>query len=260
MNKSELIKKLKKLGIKVVKGKYVKKSQIISLARKNKKNRKTIAHIPRGNISAKVDCTYDEINNQFAHSTYAPDTYYVDFQKLPECVQKEFEKVAPEIDDSRYTVNTPTAFLRFVAKTKDGAELAMEIHLGEISEEDREDEEGADNIADEMKATFDWDMQDVYFEVLEYPKERVEGAELTVKTTGGKTVKVDREKLKNVGNTNGRDIKCRKCKEPFENYYVVEDFTDEEIEDYVLLGPQMDDPHGEPTRVAALDGCPACGE
>lgn len=85
-------------------------------------------------------------------------------------------------------------------------------------------------------------------------------AGLTVKTTDGETATVDRKDLHNVGNTNGRDVKCKKCKEPYENLFVLEDFTDEEFENFVVMGPQSDDPHGEPTRIAALDGCPACGE
>ena len=67
-----------------------------------------------------------------------------------------------------------------------------------------------------------------------------------------------RQQYHNVGNTNGRDIKCRVCKEPYENIYVLEDFTDKEWKSYVLLGSQLDDPCGEPTRISALQGCPCC--
>ena len=69
---------------------------------------------------------------------------------------------------------------------------------------------------------------------------------------------MDRNKLKNVGNTDGRDVYCIKCQEPYENLYVLEDFTDEEFKSFVVLGPQMDDEFGENTRIAALNGCPSC--
>jgi hypothetical protein len=232
---------LKKLGI-AIKDNMVKKSQV------EKAIAKVVLAIPSASTPAvKVDCTYDEIVKD-AHTTHAPNTYYLDFQKLPECVKDEFEKVSPEIDHGRYTVYKYTAFLRLNVITKDGAELSMEITLGDIelnpqyqyvidldergifkchvdsedgdtvweaSSEDDEDGEFApvrdgfmkhtkdvdglekylkelkiinedasltmddisdrdderENVADEMDATFDWRMQDVYFEVDEYPEE-----------------------------------------------------------------------------------------
>ena len=70
--------------------------------------------------------------------------------------------------------------------------------------------------------------------------------------------RIDRQALDNVGNTNGRDIKCRSCKEPWENAGIVSDFTQEELNEFVVLGAQSDDEYGEKTRIVALNGCPGC--
>jgi len=68
-----------------------------------------------------------------------------------------------------------------------------------------------------------------------------------------------REKYQVVGNTNGRDVFCKKCGEPFENLYILEDFTDEEWTRFVVFGTQLDDEGGdELTRIAGLNGCPSC--
>lgn len=69
---------------------------------------------------------------------------------------------------------------------------------------------------------------------------------------------INRKILQNVGNTNGRDISCSNCHEPYENCYILDDFTDEELNDYVVLRAQLDDHGGKKTRIAALNGCPAC--
>jgi len=165
MNKKTQVKKdLAKLGI-PVHGNYVKKSDI----------KKALAYVPGEGGTIDVQCYYDDILKD-AHKTYAPDTYYVDYSKLPACIKEEFEKVEPTIDDSSYTVHVPTAFLRVVVKTLDGAELNMESNLGEINleeneDEDRDEDEEMANIAGEMKATFDWRLQDVYFEVTEGPQQ-----------------------------------------------------------------------------------------
>jgi hypothetical protein len=82
---------------------------------------------------------------------------------------------------------------------------------------------------------------------------------MEIKTIRGTSVHIaSRKELLNVGNTNGRDIKCKKCREPYENMYVAEDFSDEELEAFAVLGPQLDDPYGKETRLAHLDGCPEC--
>lgn len=69
---------------------------------------------------------------------------------------------------------------------------------------------------------------------------------------------INRSSLQNIGNTNGRDIKCRKCKEPWENCHIVDDFSQDELNEFVILGSQEDDEFGEPTRIIGLSGCPAC--
>ena len=71
---------------------------------------------------------------------------------------------------------------------------------------------------------------------------------------------VSRESLDNVGNTNGRDIKCSACGEPYENLYVVEDFSQEELNRFVVLGPQLDEDEfsESKSRIIGLKGCPSC--
>lgn len=75
---------------------------------------------------------------------------------------------------------------------------------------------------------------------------------------GAERPRINRAALDNVGNTNGRDVKCQKCGEPWENYGIVHDFTQRELDRFVILKPQFDDPAGERSRIAALSGCPAC--
>lgn len=70
----------------------------------------------------------------------------------------------------------------------------------------------------------------------------------------------NRADLRNVGNTNGLDVYCTKCGEPWENCAVIDDFTDEEFERFVELDSQLDDPYGPATRIARLNGCPECEE
>jgi hypothetical protein len=135
-----------------------------------------------------VDCMLSEIVDP-AHKTYAPDTYYVDFGKLPKCIKDLFEKVEPQVENSRYTAGEDIAYMRIAVRTKDDAEIDMEIHLGDISlvgdddedsllDEDEAEERDLDEEmamqADEMKATFDWRLQDVYFEVIQEPEESEE--------------------------------------------------------------------------------------
>ena len=184
INKLQIRKELEQLGIKVIMGNYVKKSQVKKLL----SSKKVKAHIPAKGKPIKLPCKYNEIANKFSHQTHAPDCYYIDFGKLPECIQTQFEKTKPVVDVSRYTVYEPIAFLRFVVETTDDAEINMEVHLGKIEREEREeegDEESAEDLleaeedeeesqkytADEMKATFDWRVQDVYFEVVRGPEE-----------------------------------------------------------------------------------------
>lgn len=65
-------------------------------------------------------------------------------------------------------------------------------------------------------------------------------------------------KLRIVGNTNGRDVKCRKCQEPWENLHIVDSIGEDfEIEDLVM-GPQQDDPYGPKSRIIGVNRCPAC--
>jgi hypothetical protein len=118
-----------------------------------------------------------------AHKTYAPATYYVDYEKLPKCIKELFEKVEPQVENSRYTVGEDIAYMRIAIRTKDDAEVDMEIHLGNINleeseegeeEEERDRDEEMAMQADEMKATFDWRLQDVYFEVVQEPEEAEE--------------------------------------------------------------------------------------
>jgi len=134
---------------------------------------KIVSHVHSSGKPVPVDCMFSDIHDP-AHKTHAPDTFYVDFGKLPQGVKKLFEKAEPEIDSSGYTVHEPTAFLRVSVLTKDKAELSMEIHLGKLSKEDEDDgdeDEDFENQASEMKATFDWRLGDVYFEVGEYPED-----------------------------------------------------------------------------------------
>lgn len=126
------------------------------------------SHVPSAPTKpVTVTCLFKEIEDK-AHSTHAPDTFYIDFGKLPKCVQDLFRKAKPIVDKSHYTVYAPIAYLRVNVITKDGAKLAMESHLGQL---DESDEDSWEDTADEMKATFDWDKQDIYFEVDEYPEE-----------------------------------------------------------------------------------------
>jgi len=174
MDKLSLKKELKSLGINIVKGNYVKRSDVQNIL----SDKKVTAILSYGK-PVKVDCTLAEIETKDAFKTYAPDTYYIDYEKLPECIKKLFEKAKPIVENSRYTVFKPIAYLLASVVTKDGAEVHLEVHLGEIEEEEGYEEGDEDydidayqqNIADEMKATFDWRMQDVYFEIVEYPKE-----------------------------------------------------------------------------------------
>lgn len=72
---------------------------------------------------------------------------------------------------------------------------------------------------------------------------------------------MDRSIYLNAGNSTGRDVTCRKCKEPFEDLYIAEDFTDAEWKRFVKLGPHFDDPDGdEYTCIRGLNGCPGCEE
>ena len=175
MDKLSLKKELKTLGVNIVKGNYVKRSDIQNIL----SDKKITGILSRGK-PVKVNCTLAEIETKDAHKTYAPDTYYIDYEKLPEDIKKLFEKAEPIVENSKYTVFTPTAFLLASVVTKDGAEVHLEVHLGKIKDEYQEDDEDYENdeyqqnIADEMKATFDWRMQDVYFEIVKYPKEEAE--------------------------------------------------------------------------------------
>lgn len=82
---------------------------------------------------------------------------------------------------------------------------------------------------------------------------------MEIKTIEGTTVSIQRADLNNAGNTNGRDVYCRRCKEPFENIFVVEDFSEDQLEKYVVLAEQKDDEgSGEYTRICYLDGCECC--
>lgn len=174
MDKLSLKKELKTLGVNIVKGNYVKRSDVQKIL----SDKKITGILSRGK-PVKVNCTLAEIETKDAHRTYTPDTYYIDYSKLPEDIKKLFEKAEPIVENSRYTVFKPIAYLLASVVTKDDAEVHLEVHLGEISEEEGYEEEDEDydidayqqNIADEMKATFDWRMQDVYFEIVKYPKE-----------------------------------------------------------------------------------------
>lgn len=169
INRYQLKQDLRSLGISIVKGNFVKKSQV----------RKVLAMVPGSTDKVTLDCSFEDIVKD-AHKTYAPDTYYVDFQKLPKPIQDAFEKTEPFVEESRYTVYRPVAFMRINVTTSDGANLDMEINLGDVADPDApEEDEDTDSdidayqqdIANEMKATFDWDKQDVYFEVNEYPED-----------------------------------------------------------------------------------------
>jgi hypothetical protein len=83
---------------------------------------------------------------------------------------------------------------------------------------------------------------------------------MIIKTINGTTKELTRDDLMLVGNTNGQDIYCHRCKEPYENAYIVDDFNESELEQYVILAPQLDDDRESDncTRIAALDGCPCC--
>lgn len=180
MDKLSLKKELKTLGVNIVKGNYVKRSDVQKIL----SDKKITGILSRGK-PVKVNCTLAEIETKDAHRTYTPDTYYIDYSKLPEDIKKLFEKAEPIVENSRYTVFKPIAYLLASVVTKDDAEVHLEVHLGEIEEEEKEEEEDEDydidaheqNIADEMKATFDWRMQDVYFEIAKYPKEEEEEVE-----------------------------------------------------------------------------------
>jgi hypothetical protein len=137
------------------------------------------------------DCMFSEIIDP-AHKTNASDTYYVGYEKLPECIKDLFEKVEPQVENSRYTVGEDVAYMRIAVRTKDDAEVDMEIHLGNISlvgdddEDSLQDEDEAEERdldeemaeqANEMKSNFDWRLQDVYFEVIQEPEEIKESFE-----------------------------------------------------------------------------------
>ncbi len=71
---------------------------------------------------------------------------------------------------------------------------------------------------------------------------------------------LDRQTINNVANTNGTDIKCLKCGEYTENIHIVEEFTDKELNRFVVLDYHYDDPDNddEKTRISALNGCDCC--
>jgi hypothetical protein len=171
MQKHVLKRELKSLGINIIKSNYVKKSDIQKVISSH-----IAKSVRTSSNEAEVDCMFDEIMTKFTHKTYSPNTYYMDFDKLPECVQKAFDDVEPEIEDSSYTVNTPTAFIRLTIVTKDNAEVAFEVSLGEVTQEDDDNGDDIDEIqmneAKEMAATFDWRAQTVHFEVLEFPEDK----------------------------------------------------------------------------------------
>ena len=180
INKFQLKQDLQNAGIPVL-GNYVFKKDL--------KRYLSEVEAGVGSPASKIvdcDCMFSEIIDP-AHQTQSPDTYYVDYGKLPECITELFEKVEPQVENSRYTVGKDTAFMRIAVRTKDDAEVDMEIHLGDISLDDGEDslqdedeteerdlDEEMAMQADEMKATFDWRVQDVYFEVIQGPEEAEE--------------------------------------------------------------------------------------
>ena len=70
---------------------------------------------------------------------------------------------------------------------------------------------------------------------------------------------MNREDLKTVGNTNGKDVYCESCGEPWENAYIVEEFTDEQIKELVVFGNYPDDPYGDNEKcIVGLKKCDCC--
>jgi len=70
-----------------------------------------------------------------------------------------------------------------------------------------------------------------------------------------------RNKLKTAGNMSGKDVHCESCGEPWENAYIVDDFTEEQLKDYVIFGNYDDDPYGDNlTCIVGLSKCPCCNE
>ena len=68
------------------------------------------------------------------------------------------------------------------------------------------------------------------------------------------------EDISNIGNTNGEEILCKNCNEPWENTWVLEDLYGEITEEMLILGPHHDNPDGEHTRITGLKTCPCCKE
>lgn len=73
-----------------------------------------------------------------------------------------------------------------------------------------------------------------------------------------------REQLDNAGNNRGKDVICKNCGEPWEDAYIIADFTDHELEEYCLFDPHLDDSYNpdenEHTFIGGLRRCPVCDE
>jgi len=174
---SALKKELKKLGIKTYKHKatgesFVKKGDV------KKVLTKVSAMVPSSGKGHKLETSETmEYFTDEGHSTYAPDTYYFSFDKLPEDIQEKFMELEVEIDKSRYTVQEPTAYLRAKVTTSDGGVLDVEYHLGKVGEDDDYDEDGNLVLEDEYAewksrgediASVSDFSQDVSFEINDY--------------------------------------------------------------------------------------------
>jgi len=70
---------------------------------------------------------------------------------------------------------------------------------------------------------------------------------------------VNRESLKTVGNMNGNEILCENCGEPFENAWIVDEASQEELNNDVIYGNYPDDPDGDDkTCIIGLHMCGCC--
>lgn len=105
------------------------------------------------------------------NSTYQPDCFYTQFERLPAAAQKRLIKAKPEVEQSSYTVWQYAGFIR-AAVFVNGQWWDAEISMGDLSPEDwrpegsedddTNDEAYAESILDELVACSDWDGMTVH--------------------------------------------------------------------------------------------------